>query len=435
MSGATWYNAERVSQPGSVILSAWKAQREAERSAISNAGATYTTSSGTSGSSLYEWLTGAGALSSAGPAVTERTAMAIGAVYACVGLISGAIASLPLKTYRRNGDSRESYTSDLWWLLNEQPTPSMSAAVMWEYLTWSLLLHGDAFAKIERASRLSPTISGFSPRHPLNVSVARNGDRLVYLAKDINTGEVETLDQDDMLHVPGLGFDGLRGLSPLRYSAKQAMGISLAADDYSARFFSNGARPDYVVTVPGKMDQEQQKLFRESWMARYAGVQNAHIPAILTGGGDVKTLSLNPEDAQLIETRNFQAADIARFFGVPPHMIGLIDKSTSFGTGIEQQSIGFVKYTLARHLVKFEQEINRKCFRTARNFAEFQTSGLERGDYKARNEGYRIALGRAGEPAWMTINEVRKLENLPPIDGGDAMQQAAPAPATAPEAP
>ena len=173
-------------------------------------------------------------------------------------------------------------------------------------------------------------------------------------------------------------------------------------------------------------------MFRESWMARYAGVQNAHIPAILTGGGDVKTLSLNPEDAQLIETRNFQAADIARFFGVPPHMIGLIDKSTSFGTGIEQQSIGFVKYTLARHLVKFEQEINRKCFRTARNFAEFQTSGLERGDYKARNEGYRIALGRAGEPAWMTINEVRKLENLPPIDGGDAMQQSAPAPAPAP---
>lgn len=431
-SAVTWYNAERVSQPGSVILSEWKAKREAER-AIANQSPVYPTSSGTSGSALYEWLTGAGALSSAGPAVTERTAMAVGAVYACVGLIAGAISSLPIKLYRRNGDSRESYTPDLWWLLNEQPTPSMSAAVMWEYLTWSLLLHGDAFATIQRPGPMSPTISGFRPRHPMDVSVVRNADRLAYLVKDPITGAVETLDQDDVLHIPGLGFDGTRGLSPLRYSAKQAMGISLAADDYSARFFSNGARPDYVITVPGKMDSEQQKLFRESWMARYAGTQNAHIPAILTGGGEVKTLSLNPEDAQLIETRNFQAVDIARFFGVPPHMIGMVDKSTSFGTGIEQQSIAFVKYTLARHLVKFEQEINRKCFRTARNFAEFQTSGLERGDYKARNEGYRIALGRAGEPAWMTINEVRKLENLPPKEGGDDLQSnTAPIPAKDP---
>ena len=137
----------------------------------------------------------------------------------------------------------------------------------------------------------------------------------------------------------------------------------------------------------------------------------------------------------MLESRGFSVEEVCRWFRVPPFMVGHAEKSTSWGTGIEQQSIGFVKYTLARHLVKFEQEINRKCFRTARNFAEFQTSGLERGDYKARNEGYRIALGRAGEPAWMTINEVRKLENLPPIDGGDAMQQAATATATAPESP
>lgn len=423
-ASSTWYNAERVAIPGSVILSTWKAEREAARAAdaVRNATTVYPTSSGTSGSELYEWLTAGGALSSAGPAVTERTAMAIGAVYACIGLIGGAIASLPLKIYRRNGDARESITSDLWWLLNEQPTPSMSAAVMWEYLVWSLLLHGDAFAKIVRQSPNSKNISGFLPVHPFAVQVVRVGDRLAYAVKDPATQRTETLHQDDILHIPGLGFDGLRGLSPLRYSAKQAMGLSLAADEYSAKFFANGARPDYVVTTPGKMDSEQAKLFRESWMARYSGLQNAHIPAILTGGGDVKTLSLNPEDAQLIQTRSFQAADIARFYGVPPHMIGLMDKSTSFGTGIEQQSIGFVKYTLQRHLVKFEQEINRKCFRTARNFAEFSTAGLERGDYKARNEGYRIALGRAGEPAWMTVNEVRKLENLPPQAGGDTLQ-------------
>ena len=427
----TWYNTGRVAVKSSVILTEWRAQREAVRASAN--GHVYPTSAGTSGSQLYEWLTGGNA-SAAGPAVTERTAMGIGAVYACVGLIGGAIASLPMHIYNRtDGQRSRADNHPLWWLLNEQPCACMSAAVMWEFLTWSLLLHGDAFAVIQRASRMSPNIVGFEPVHPLSVTVQEVEERLVYTVVDCD--ETLVLDQDDMLHIPGLGFDGKRGLSPLRFAARQAFGLALAADEYSSRFFSNGARPDYVVTVPGTMQKEQADLFRESWMARYAGVANAHIPAILTGGGDVKTLSLNPEDAQLIETRGFQAADIARFYGVPPHMIGLTDKATSWGSGIEQQSIGFIKYTLQRHLVKIEQEINRKCFRTARNFAEFNTAGLERGDYQARNEGYRIAVGRAGEPGWMTINEIRKLENLPPIDGGDTLNPGGkanePAPKTA----
>lgn len=416
-----WYNAERVSQPGSVVLARFMAEREAQRAAVMNNGPVYPSSSGTNGSQLYEWLTG-GTRSNAGPAVTERTAMAIGAVYACVGLIGGAIASLPMQIYRRTDDSRERVTNDLWWLLNEQPAPGYSAAVFWEYLAWSLLIHGDAMARIRRVSPMSPVIEGFDLLHPLNdVTPVKNGNRLAYVVRRPDGDGTETIDQDDMLHIPGLGFDGLRGLSPLRFSARQTFGLSLAADEYSARFFSNGARPDYVVTTPNGMKEDQVKLFRESWMARYAGVGNAHIPAILTGGGDVKALSLNPEDAQLIQTRGYQAADVARFYGVPPHMIGITEKSTSWGTGIEQQSIGFVKYTLQRHLVKIEQEINRKCFRTARLFAEFNTAGLERGDYKARNEGYRIAAGRAGEPGWMTVNEIRRLENLPPIEGGDQL--------------
>lgn len=411
-----WYNTERVSQPGSVILNKWMAERNAVK-----ASATHPTSSGTYGSELYEWLTG-GARSFAGPAVTERSAMAIGAVYACISLIAGAMSSLPLPIYERTADGRKRADHDLWWMLNEQPCATMSAAVFWEYLAQSLLMHGDAFAQIIRASELSPKIIGFQPLHPLTqvTPFRTTDDRLGYDLTHSN-GTRTQVSQDDMLHVPGLGFNGLRGLSPLREAAIQMFGMSLAADEYSARFFSNGARPDYVVTTPNSMKDDQVKLFRDSWMARYAGLGNAHIPAILTGGGDVKALSLNPEDAQLIETRNFNAADIARFYGVPGHMIGLTDKTTSWGTGIEQMSIGFVKYTLQRHLVKFEQEINRKCFRTARYFAEFNTAGLERGDFKGRNEGYRIALGRAGEPAWMTVNEIRKIENLPPIAGGEAL--------------
>lgn len=436
---APWYNAARVAVPGSVILSAWKAEREAARAgatpaAVRNA-TTYASSSGTQGSALYEWLTGAGALSTAGPAVTERTAMAVGAVYACIGLIGGAIASLPLQIYRRSKDGRERIDHDLWWLLNQQPTDSVSAAVFWEYLIWSLLLHGDAFASLHRPSPLSSRIIGFTPLHPLDVAVSATKfpGRLSYTVPAGAGGQTTGIDQSDILHIPGIGFDGCRGMSPLRHAARQTIGLALAADEYSARFFSNGARPDYVITTPNKMDEEQARIFRESWMARYAGIHNAHIPAILTGGGDVKTLSLNPEDAQLIETRNFQAGDIARFYGVPPHMIGLTDKATSWGSGIEQQGIGFVKYTLQRHLVKIEQEINRKCFgKASTDFAEFNTAGLERGDYKSRNEGYRIALGRAGEPGWMAVNEVRKLENLPPKEGGDDLAPAVAAAAQTP---
>lgn len=411
-----WYNTERVAQPGSVILNAWMAERAAIK-----AQTTYASSSGNKGSQLYEWLTGGGALSNAGPAVTERTAMAISAVYACIGLIGGAIASLPLQVYQRSENSRERIDHELWWLFNEQPAPSYSASVFWEYIVWSLLLHGDGFARIIRAAPGSPKIKSFEIIHPLDIAVSRIEDRLAYTFLDEN-GKPKTIDQDDILHIPGLGFDGLRGLSPLRHAARQTMGLTLAADEYSARFFSNGARPDYVITTPNAMKDDQVKLFRESWMARYAGLGNAHIPAMLTGGGEVKALSLNPEDSQLIETRNFQAGDIARFYGVPAHLIGLNDKTSSWGTGIEQMSIGFVKYTLQRHLVKIEQEINRKLFRRSLQlFAEFNTAGLERGDYKGRNEGYRIAAGRAGEPGWMTINEIRKLENLPPIDGGDVL--------------
>lgn len=419
----SWFNTERVSQRGSVILNAWRAQREADR--IANNGHTYPLSEGTAGSQLYEWMTGS-QLSTAGPAVTERTAMSIGAVYACVGLIGGAISSLPFPVYRRTETGRERADHDIWWLLNEQPSQRFSAAVMWEYLAWSLLLHGDAFARIRRASGLSPKIVGIEPLHPLAVTVQENDDRLAYIVPD-GKGTI-VLDQDDMIHVPGLGFNGLRGLSPLRYAARQAFGLALAAEEYSARFFSNGARPDYIVTMDSKMSPDQSTVFRESWMARYAGLSNAHIPAILSGAGaDVKKLTLSPEEAQLIATRSFQATDIARIYGVPPHMIGVTEKQTSFGTGIAEQSIGFVKYTLQRHLVKIEQEVNRKVFRrSGLYFAEFNTAGLERGDYKSRNEGYRIAAGRAGEPGWMTINEIRRLENLPPIEGGDALHRADP---------
>lgn len=381
------------------------------------------------GTELFEWLTGG--MSSAGVAVTQHTAMRVSAVYAAVSLIGGAIASLPLHVYRREPNAPVRADHDIWWLLNEQPTPQFSAAVMWEFLAASLLLNGDCYSEIERASRLSNRIVGFRPWAKSQIETRRVDGRLVYVRTD-DDGKVKAIDQDDMIHVPGPGFDGMNGMSQIRHALRNSAGISLAADEYSAKFFQNGARPDFAIEIPGNLRQEQKDEYRQSWSDRYSGASKSHLPALMTGGAKIHELTMNAEDSQLIDTRRFQVEDIARIFGVPPHMIGHTTASTSWGTGIEQMSIGFVKYTLSRHLVKFEQELNRKIWpERERYFVEFSTAGLERGDYKSRNEGYRIAIGRAGEPGWMSPNEVRRLENLPPIPGGDELfTGAANAPAT-----
>lgn len=386
-------------------------------------------SSGYAGSELYEWLVGG--LSAAGVAVTERTVMQVSAVYACVNLIGGAIGSMPLPIYKRTVDGRERVMHDVWWLLNEQPWPTMSAAVFWETLTASLLLQGDAFSRIHRASEYSPKIIGFEPLHPSRVEPRREGNRLLYIIRSEDGTKAVTVDQDDMLHIPGPGFDGLRGQSQIKHALRPAAGIALAADEYSSRFFSNGARPDFAIEFPGNLTPDQQDMIRRTWAERHSGVGKSHLPALLAGGAKIHEITLNAEDAQLISTRRFQVEDVARIFGVPPFMIGHTETTTSWGSGVEQMGIGFVKYTLQRHLTKIEQEVNRKTFRTSTYFCEFNTAGLERGDYKSRSEGYRVALGRAGEPGWMTINEVRRIENLPPIDGGDTINTGSKADETA----
>lgn len=367
-------------------------------------------SSGTQGSELYNFLTGG--LSRAGTPVTEQTAMCVSAVYASIGLIGGSIACMPCHIYRRTEEFRERVTTSVWWLLNEQPWPSISAAVFWEYLTWSLLLHGDAFARIHRANALSPDVKGFEPLHPQSVQVLKNGDRLAYTIAYEN-GKTVTLDQDDMIHVPGVGFNGLRGMSALRYALRHPAGIALAADEFSGGYFRNGAKADYAIVVPGKTDSDQVRLMQQNF-TETRSLGNSFVPPVISGGAELQELTLSAEDAQLIQTRHLQVEEIARIFGVPPFMIGHTEKTTSWGSGVEQMGIGFVKYTLARHLVKIEQEINRKLFRTPRFFAEFNTAGLERGDIKTRFEAYRIALGRAGEGRWMDEDEIRQLENLPP---------------------
>jgi HK97 family phage portal protein len=270
-----------------------------------------------------------------------------------------------------------------------------------------------------RASRLSPNVIGIEPWHPDAVTVRRVEDRLVYDVMPMPwdpKGKRRTFDQDDVLHVPGPNFDGLRGQSQISGALKLSGSLALSADEYMMSFYRNSARPDYSLQTDGSLTEDQINNLRNQVSEQHQGVAKSWKPLVLQGGLKVQPISINPKDAQLLEMRKFQVEDVCRVMGVPPFMIGYTEKTTSWGSGVEQMGIGFVKYTLQRHLVKFEQEINRKVFRTARNFCEFNTAGLERGDTMQRFNAYRIALGRAGEQPWMDVNEIRKLENWEPRD-------------------
>ena len=400
---------------GSVVLSTWKAEREAARIQNAGNGAQYLSSSDPR---ILEFLGGAPA--SSGYPVTDASAMRVSAVYACIAKIAGSIASLPLPMYERTTDGRQkAENAPLWWLLNEQPHPQWTAASFWEWVIGCNCLRGDAFIQIQRGR--GGEVTGLKPLHPDTVRVETSGEYLTYQVQPLKGGKAYGLHQDDMLHIPNLGFDGERSPSVIRHAAMQSIGIALAADDFSGKLYANGGMPKHLFQLEGKPDEEQIALLQRTYAERYTGSSQLGKPMVLPKSIDFKELSMTAVDAELLESRKFQVIDIARAFGVPPHMIGATETTSSWGTGIEQQTIGFVKYTLQPYINRIEQELNRKLIRTAKYFVEFNLDGLMRGDYKTRNEGYRIALGRAGEPGWMTINEVRRLDNLPPIEGGDQL--------------
>lgn len=365
------------------------------------------------GSSLFDALTGS--------SVSEDALMRVTAVSACVQLIGGAISAMPMHVYRRerDGDLRRDADSDLWWVLNEQFCPRWSASAGWSFLTASKLLHGDGFAEIQRRGGV---IRGIVPIHPTRVRVIAtpDGGRLVYEIQPDMTIEspapessrVRVLDQDDMLHVPGFGFNGLHGMSALRYSLRSAGGLAVSAQDFSKRFLENMARPDFALKAAGNLTDEQYQRLQDMLDAR-RGPAGAGREMLLEGGLEIQQLTMPLEEMQLLETRKFQVEEIARAFGVQPFMIGHTEKTSSWGTGVEAMGAGFVRYTLRDHLNAFQNEINRKFFRSAGRVAEFDTTDIERGDTKAMFDSVRVALGRAGEPAFMTIEEARELLRLP----------------------
>lgn len=368
-----------------------------------------------------------------GYSVNDKTAMAVAAVYACLTKLAGAVVQLPIHHYRVDTKTQEpsrAAKEPLWWMLNERPHNAWTSASWKDWIVRCVHLRGDQHTEIVRSSNASGgVIKGLNPLHP-DLVVPRhvqygNSYRLVYDCVDPFTGKVRTIDQDDMLHFTGFGFDGLRSLSVIQHAAKQAIGNSLAAADYSGRTMGEGGMPRIALTYPGIIGDEQAKSLRTSFLATYGTPGSQRLPLVLTEGGTVKELTLSPVDLQLIEARSFEKQDIFQAMGVPPVIVGDNEKASSWGTGIEQIMQGFVRFTIKPHLVRWEEELNSKIFRNSGQYLEFELDGLLRGDSKTQSEVFKAALGGPGSgDGYMTINEVRRLKNLPSVEGGNELYKA-----------
>ena len=357
-----------------------------------------------------------------GKAVTERSAMQMTAVYSCVRILAEAIAGLPVHLYRYRDDGGKEKAVDhpLYRLLHDEPNPEMSSFVFRETLMTHLLLWGNAYAQIIRNGR--GEVIALYPLMPNKMTVDRDDKGQLFYRYQMSTDEAggknETviLSPSDVLHVPGLGFDGLVGYSPIAM-AKNAIGLAIATEEYGSKFFANGAAPSGVLEHPGTIKDPQR--VRESWMSQFGGSQNSGKIAVLEEGLKYTPISISPEQAQFLETRKFQINEIARIFRVPPHMLADLEKS-SF-SNIEQQSLEFVKYTLDPWVIRWEQSIQRTLLSPSEKkeyFVKFNVEGLLRGDYQSRMNGYATAR----QNGWMSANDIRELENLdriPAEDGGD----------------
>ena len=372
-------------------------------------------------SSFYSFFFGS---TSSGKPVNETTAMQMTAVYSCVRILSEAVAGLPLNIYRYNdsGGKEKAFTHPLYRLLHDEPNPEMTSFAFRETLMSHLLIWGNAYAQVIRNAR--GEVVALYPLMPNKMTVDRDqSGRLFYVyqrgaedSKALGSESRVILSPPDVLHIPGLGFDGLIGYSPIAM-ARNAIGLAIATEEYGAKFFANGAAPSGVLEHPGTLKDPQR--IRDSWNAAHQGSENSHKIAVLEEGLKYTPIGISPEQAQFLETRKFQINEIARIFRVPPHMLADLEKS-SF-SNIEQQSLEFVKYTLDPWVVRWEQSMCRVLLSESEKpgyFIKFNVDGLLRGDYASRMSGYATAR----QNGWMSANDIRELENLDRIApelGGD----------------
>ena len=352
--------------------------------------------------STYSFFFGS---TNSGKTVNERTAMQTTAVYACVRILAETIASLPLHTYMNTETGKEKAREHpMYHLLSDSPNPEMTSFVFRETLMGHLLLWGNSYSQIIRDGH--GKVVALYPLLPDKMKVERSENGEIYYIYN-SEGKDYLLRNTEVLHIPGLGFDGLIGYSPIAM-AKNAIGMALATEEYGAKFFSNGANPGGVLEHPGVVKDPHR--IRDSWNQVYQGTSNAHRVAVLEEGMKFSPIGIPPEQAQFLETRKYQTEEICRIFRVPPHLVGDLERATF--SNIEHQSISFVVHTIRPWLVSIEQSINKALFsdkEKEKYFVSFLVEGLLRGDYESRMRGYSIGI----QNGFMSPNDVWGLRGYP----------------------
>lgn len=370
---------------------------------------------------LIDWVSG-GAPSGTGITVNDTTAMQSTAVFACVRIISEAIASLPLPVYEKLYPRGKQRAPDhpLYRVLHDIGNSEMTAMTLRQTLQGHAVLRGNAYAEIEYDN--AGRVIGLWPLRPDKTRPWRDPQtKVLWYITQLPSGQEVKLPKERVFHLLGLAGDGIVGYSPIRQAA-EAIGLTLATERYGAALFGNGARPGGIITIPqslADMSEQAKERLRLSWEERHQGLSKAHRIAILDEGMKWEQVGIHPDEAQFLETRKFQVTDIARLFHVPPHMIADLERATN--NNIEHQGLEFVVFTLRPWLVQWEQTIAWKLLteeERRRYYAEHVIDGLLRGDYKSRMEGYHFAR----QDGWMSANDIRELENLNPLppEIGDA---------------
>lgn len=354
--------------------------------------------------------------------VTRESAMKLTAVFGCVSLLAGTIGTLPVRVARKDAENGSEVLADhpAHYLVHVDPHPLFSAEVFFEGLFALAFLEGNAYAEIQRNGRGQAT--GLRPLFDATVKpFMRNGRAAYRITED---GQTYGRDQDDILHFRASAtMKGLEALSPLKCFGR-SIGIGLEADEYASKFYKQGINPPGYISYDGKVSEQVADEVRNYWQRKFGGIQNAHIPAVLAEGGKFTSLMTDPETAQLFQSRSFQVLDVARAYGVPPHLIGETEKSTSWGTGINAQTTQFYILGLRKHVKRFEAELGRKLLAREERLQgvaiKFNLDTLLRADLAARYDAHKIAVGGTQHPGWMTVNETRELEGLPKLDDEEA---------------
>lgn len=353
-----------------------------------------------------------------GETVTQDSALGLTAFLSGVTILSGSVSQLPLKVFKKTPTGKEEVPDHpVNGLLQARPNPDMTAVMFRDSRQQWVNTHGNGYAEIERDNIGRPLALWPLPADKVKAEW-NSRDELVY---EYTTGtqikkQSTTLSASEVLHIPGFGFDGVTGRSIIAY-ARESLGEAQATQKAGAAFWANGARPTGMLEFPGMIKQDQLERLRSQFAETYSGAGNTGKPMLLEGGAKWSPTSIPPEDAQYLETRNFQVADIARMFNMPPHMLG--DLSNAHFSNIEHQNRFFLQMTLMPWLIRWEQECNAKLFTEQERgdgyFVEHVVDAFLRGDTTSRFNAYKMAR----EGGWMSVNDIRRKENMNPIDGGD----------------